>query len=232
MPFERPLCLAAAIMASTVAGCTTVSVALAPTSVTLATGTPGGVYHPVGSAICQMFDLGGNHQAMPCVAVSSDGSVANIRRIESGDANFGLSQSDVAYAAFHGEGPFAAAGADPKLRVLIALYPEAFTVVARPGTGIRDFQDLRGKRIGLGTSGSATRPTPRRPSSLCRPRSLSRNRSRRAASNCAPRCLWRSFTARPVATPMRTPCWPRWSRASRRPNNSPNSPRRNPCSPR
>ena len=90
---------------------------------------------------------------MPCVAVSSDGSVANIRRVGSGDANFGLSQTDVAYAAFHGEGPFAAAGPDPKLRTLIALYREAFTVVARPDTGIRDFRDLGGKRIGLGTSG-------------------------------------------------------------------------------
>ena len=90
MPFRRPLRVAAAIMASAVAGCTTVSVALAPTPVTLATGTPGGVYHPVGSAICQMFDLGGQHQAMPCVAVSSDGSVANIRRVESGDANLGF----------------------------------------------------------------------------------------------------------------------------------------------
>src|ERR1700756_1566826 len=152
MSFERPLCLAAAIMASTVSGCTTVSVALAPNSVTLTTGTPGGVYHPVGSAICQMFNLDDKHQAVPCVAVSSDGSVANIRRVESG-STFGLSQTDVAYAAFPGEGPFAAAGPDPKLRVLIALYPEAFTVVARPDTGIRDFPDLRGKRIGLGTSG-------------------------------------------------------------------------------
>jgi hypothetical protein len=100
-----------------------------------------------------MFDLGGKHQAMPCVAVSSDGSVANIRRVESGDADFGLSQTDVAYAAFHGEGPFAAAGPDPKLRTLIALHREAFTVVARADTGIRDFQDLGGKRVGIGTSG-------------------------------------------------------------------------------
>src|SRR6201987_4043621 len=152
MPFRRALWLSAAIMASAVAGCVAVSDALAPNSVTLTTGTPGGVYHPVGSAICQMFNLDDKHQAVPCVAVSSDGSVANIRRVESG-STFGLAQTDLAYAAFHGEGPFAAAGADPKLRVLIALYPEAFTVVARPGTGIRDFQDLRGKRIGLGTSG-------------------------------------------------------------------------------
>jgi len=154
MPFTRPLGLAAAIMASTVAGCMAVSVALAPTPVTLATGTPGGIYHPVGNAICRMFNLADEHQAMPCVAVSSDGSVANIRRIESGGSTFGLSQTDVAYAAFHGEGPFAAAGPDPKLRMLIALYPEAFTVIARVDSGIRDFQDLRDKRIGIGKSGA------------------------------------------------------------------------------
>jgi TRAP transporter TAXI family solute receptor len=37
--------------------------------------------------------------------------------------------------------------------MVIALYPEAFTVVARADTGIRDFHDLRGKRVGIGTSG-------------------------------------------------------------------------------
>ena len=71
MPFRRPLWLGAAIMASVVAGCMAVSDALAPTPVTLATGTPGGVYHPVGNAICRMFNLDGAHQAMPCVAVTT-----------------------------------------------------------------------------------------------------------------------------------------------------------------
>src|SRR6516165_7660037 len=110
MPFRRLLCLGGAIAASVVAGCMAVSDALSPTPVTLATGTPGGVYHPVGNAICRMFNLEGEHQAMPCVAESSDGLVANIRRVESGDSAFGLSQTDVAYAAFHGQGPFAAGG--------------------------------------------------------------------------------------------------------------------------
>jgi TRAP transporter TAXI family solute receptor len=100
-----------------------------------------------------MFNLESQHQAMPCVATSSDGSVSNIQRVESGDSAFGLSQTDVALAAFNGEGPFDAAGPDPKLRTVIALYPEAFTVVARADSGIRDFQDLRGKRVGIGTSG-------------------------------------------------------------------------------
>jgi uncharacterized protein len=154
MLFRQPPFLAAAIMASTLAGCLAVSVVLAPTPVTLATGIPGGIYHPVGNAICRMFNLPGEHQPRPCVAVTSDGSVANIRRVETGESTFGLSQTDIAYAAFHGEGPFAAAGPDPKLRMLIALYPEAFTVLARADTGIRDFQDLRGKRIGIGKSGA------------------------------------------------------------------------------
>jgi TRAP transporter TAXI family solute receptor len=154
MPFGQPIRFAAAITASTVAGSMAVSLAFAPTPVTLATGTPGGIYHPVGNAICRMFNLANEHQPVPCVAVSSEGSVTNIRRIQSGKSTFALAQTDVAYAAFHGEGPFATAGPDPKLRMLIALYPEAFTVVARADTGIRDFQDLRGKRIGLGKTGA------------------------------------------------------------------------------
>ena len=153
MSFKRLLFLSAAIIASAVAGCMAVSDSLTPNPVNLATGIPGGVYHPVGNAICRMFNLEDEHQATPCVALSSDGSVANIRRVENGDSAFGLSQTDVAYAAFHGEGPFVAGGPDPKLRTVIALYPEAFTVVARADTGIRDFQDLRGKRVGIGTSG-------------------------------------------------------------------------------
>src|SRR5215831_18598956 len=136
MSFTRLTRLGAAIIASAVVGCTTVSDAVAPNSVSLTTGIPGGVYHPVGNAICRMFNLDGEHQAMPCVAVSSDGSVANIRRIESGDSAFGLSQTDVAMGAFNGEGPFAAAGPNPKLRTIIALYPEAFTVVARADSDI------------------------------------------------------------------------------------------------
>ena len=154
MFFRRPLCLAAAILASTVGGCMAVSVALAPVPVTLATGTPGAAYHPVGNAICRMFNLASEHQARPCVAVRSGGSVENIRRVESGESTFALSQTDVAHAAFRGEGPFAPAGPDPKLRMLIALYPEAFTVIARASGGIRDFRDLRGKRLGIGKSGA------------------------------------------------------------------------------
>jgi hypothetical protein len=154
--------LAGAIMACALGGCVAVSIVLAPTPVTLATGEPGGIYHPVGNAICRMFNLPSQYQTLPCVAVSSAGAVENIHRVQNGTSTFGLSQTDVAYAAFHGEGPFVAngfgpfvtGGPDPKLRMLIALYPELLTVLARADSGITDFQQLRGKHIGIGTSGA------------------------------------------------------------------------------
>lgn len=147
-------CLAAALMAGTLAACAAVSVVLAPVPLTLATGAPGAAYHPVGNAICRMFNLAGERQARPCVAVASAGSVENIRRVARGESAFGLAQADVAHAAFRGEGPFAATGAHPKLRMLVALHPEAFTAVARADAGIREFRDLRGKRVGIGKSGA------------------------------------------------------------------------------
>lgn len=154
MQTSRCRSLAAAALSCLAAGCMQVSVALAPTPVTVATGTPGGLYHPVGNAICRLFNLASEHQAIPCVAVSSDGAVANIRRVQGGETTFGLSQTDVAYAAFHGEGMFSADGADPSIRMLIALYPDVFTVLARADSGIRDFADLRDRRVGIGKIGA------------------------------------------------------------------------------
>ena len=154
MKFNRSLVLVAAALASAVGACTALSVVLAPAPVTIATAAPGAIYHPVGNAICRLYNLTENAKSGACVAVSSDGSVANIRLIRSGASTLGLVQSDVAYAAYRGEGPFAAAGPDTELRTLIALHSESFTVVARTDAGIRDFQDLRGKRVGIGMSGA------------------------------------------------------------------------------
>jgi uncharacterized protein len=146
--------LLVAACAAVLAGCTALKVVLAPAPITVATGTPGSIDHPVGNAICRLFNLTEAATAGACVAVSTEGSLANLQRVRSGAATLGLVQSDVAYAAYRGEGPFASAGPDKTLRTLIALHSESFTIVARADSGIRDFQDLRGKRIGLGTSGA------------------------------------------------------------------------------
>ena len=47
----------------------------------------------------------------------------------------------------------------PKLRALFSVYPELFTLVARQDANIRNFQDIRGKRVNIGDPGSGTRST-------------------------------------------------------------------------
>lgn len=152
---RRPasLCLAAAALAA-LAGCVALSVALAPAPIVIATGEPGGIYHPLGNAICRLVNLAETEATGPCRAVASEGSLANLQLLRSGGADLALAQSDVADAAFRGEGPFASAAPDASLRILIALHAESFTVLARPDSGIREFQDLRGRRVGLGTTGA------------------------------------------------------------------------------
>ncbi len=153
--------LAAALLAGAVSGCTVVLFVLAPAPVKIATASPGGISHAVGNAICRLYNLTNDGKSAPCTAISSDGSVANIPLIRSGLAalghvrsELGLVRSDVAYAAYRGEGPFADVGPDTELRTLIALQSESFTVVARADARIRGFQDLHGKRVGIGTTGA------------------------------------------------------------------------------
>jgi uncharacterized protein len=150
---RRPLLLATIVSASISAGCVAPVLIAGRMPFTIATGGAGGVYHSVGSAICRMFNLAEERLMRPCVAVISDGSATNIERARRGDTSLALSQSDVAYAAYRGEGRFAAAGPDAQLRTLIALHSEALAVIARADVGIDRFEELRGKRISVGKSG-------------------------------------------------------------------------------
>ena len=92
----------------------------------------------------------------PSVAGRSNrtGRLANVEKVRSGEATFGLTQSDLAYGAFRGEGPFAVTGGDQNLRTVIGLHRESFTVIARADSAIHDFADIQGKRIGIGKIGA------------------------------------------------------------------------------
>lgn len=115
----------------------------------LSTGSERGVYYPVGSALCTLFNL--EHPAgARCVAVRSRGSVANIAALKAGRAQFALVQSDTQDAAYRGTGEFAAKGGHAALRSLFALYSEYLAVLVRADSGIQQIGDLKGKRINIG----------------------------------------------------------------------------------
>jgi len=127
--------------------------------VTVGTGGVTGVYYPAGGAICRLVNQTRSEHGVRCSAESTGGSVFNVNTIRAGELDMGVVQSDVQYNAYNGVGQFADAGAFEDLRFVFSLHPEPFTVVARADSGIKSFEDLKGKRVNIGNPGSGQRAT-------------------------------------------------------------------------
>jgi hypothetical protein len=149
--------------------------ALAATAVTaqdikffrIGTGGTAGTYYPIGGLLANA--ISNPPGSRPCneggscgvpglvaTAVASNGSVANINGITSGQMESGFTQSDVAYWAYTGTGVYEGKPKVGDLRLIANLYPETIHVVARKGAGITSVADLRGKRVSLDEPGSGT----------------------------------------------------------------------------
>ncbi len=122
----------------------------------LGTGPTNGVYYPVGGAICAIVNEDLRSSGVRCSSETTPGSVYNIEALRSGELEFALVQSDVAFAAYKGEGSFLGAPFHD-LRAVLPLHSELVTIVARPE--IRQLADLSGKRINVGPEGSGSRST-------------------------------------------------------------------------
>ncbi len=122
----------------------------------LGTGPTNGVYYPVGGAICAIVNEDLRSSGVRCSSETTPGSVYNIEALRSGELELALVQSDVAFAAYKGEGSFLGAPFHD-LRAVLPLHSELVTIVARPE--IRQLADLSGKRINVGPEGSGSRST-------------------------------------------------------------------------
>ncbi|MGH6944179.1 MAG: TAXI family TRAP transporter solute-binding subunit [Geminicoccaceae bacterium] len=129
------------------------------TLITIGTGGPTGVYYNVGQSVCRLVNLDTAKSGIKCTATSTDGSVTNVNAIRDGSMNLGVVQSDVQYNAYNGVDQFAKTGPFKELRAVFSIHPEPFTVLARAGSGIRTFEDLKGKRVNVGNPGSGQRAT-------------------------------------------------------------------------
>lgn len=127
--------------------------------VTIGTGGVTGVYYPTGGAICRLVNKSRKQHGIRCSVESTGGSVYNLNAIRNGELDMGVAQSDWQYHAFNGTSKFKDAGANGKLRAVFSVHPEPFTVVARADSGIKSFNDLKGKRVNVGNPGSGQRGT-------------------------------------------------------------------------
>ena len=126
--------------------------------ITIGTGGVTGTYYPTGGAICRFVNQYKKESKIRCSVESTDGSLYNLNTLKNGELDFGIVQSDIVYQASKGEGAFKDAKF-PKLRSVIAIYPELLTLVTKKDSNINKLLDIKGKRINLGNSGSGNETT-------------------------------------------------------------------------
>jgi TRAP transporter TAXI family solute receptor len=126
--------------------------------ITIGTGGVTGTYYPTGGAICRLVNKYKKETKIRCSVESTGGSVYNINTIKNGELDFGIAQSDVVYQASKGTGKFDGK-AVPKLKSVMAIYPELLTLVTRKDANINALTDVKGKRINLGNPGSGNEAT-------------------------------------------------------------------------
>ncbi|MCV2403559.1 TAXI family TRAP transporter solute-binding subunit [Marinomonas sp. C2222] len=127
-----------------------------PQRISIGTGGVTGVYFPAGTAICKMINQDRRTHGIRCSAKKSGGSIDNINTIRQGDIEFGIIQSDIQAAAVEGTQMFEGK-AYGNLRSIFSLHPEPIHLMTRSGSGINSFDDLAGKRVNIGNSGSGHR---------------------------------------------------------------------------
>lgn len=119
----------------------------------IGTGGTGGVFFPYGGGLARILtEKMGNAEA---TAEETGGSVDNMKLVGSGDADIGFSTVDSAYDAAQGQGAYTDVGKLPACAIAV-LYQSFVHIVALDGSGIATVEDMKGKRVSVGSAGSST----------------------------------------------------------------------------
>jgi uncharacterized protein len=118
----------------------------------IATGGPGGVYHPLGETMAEW--LGAADTLRTWSAVATSGSVENIERVARREADVAFAIGTTVWEAYNGGAGFAQP--QQRLRVIAPLYPNMTHVLVAAGQPARMVSDLRGMRVSVGSAGSGT----------------------------------------------------------------------------
>jgi TRAP transporter TAXI family solute receptor len=115
---------------------------VAAQQVTFMTGPQGGSWIPLGGALKGMWEKNISGLA---ITQTPGAGIANIRGVDEGKAQIGLSNSNTAVLGVQGEAPY------PKkvtnVCQLANLYPQYFQVVASADAGVNSLADLKGKTL-------------------------------------------------------------------------------------
>ncbi|MFO7316321.1 MAG: TAXI family TRAP transporter solute-binding subunit [Bacilli bacterium] len=118
----------------------------------MVTGGTQGTYYALGGTFAELIS---KETGIKTTAEVSQASAANINALKAGDAEIAFVQTDIAYYAKNGLMMFDGEPMDD-LAAIGALYPETVHLVTTAKTGIKSFEDLKGKKVSVGAPGSGT----------------------------------------------------------------------------
>ncbi|WP_342512902.1 TAXI family TRAP transporter solute-binding subunit [Sporosarcina sp. FSL K6-1522] len=116
------------------------------------TGGTQGTYYPLGGSFAEFI---GEETGIKTTAEVSQASAANMTSLKDGDAEIAFVQTDIAYYASKGELMFDGDVID-NVSAIGALYPETVQLITLDKSGIKTYEDLKGKKVSVGAPGSGT----------------------------------------------------------------------------
>jgi TRAP transporter TAXI family solute receptor len=128
--------------------------AAAQSNLIILTGSTSGVYYPLGNSLSSVF-----MKAIPGARASvqvTQGSVENLRLLESGDGELAFSLGDTLSAAWKGNAEAGFKAPLTRLRAVAAIYPNHIQIVVREASGVTSLAELKGKRVSVGPKQSGT----------------------------------------------------------------------------
>jgi uncharacterized protein len=126
----------------------------ADTFVTILTGSTSGIYYPLGMALSSIY--GKAIKGVSFTVQATNGSVENLRLLESGDGELGFTLADTLANAWIGNNEAGFSAPFIRLRGIARIYPNYVQIVANNQSGIKTLADLKGKRVSVGAEGSGT----------------------------------------------------------------------------
>ena len=93
---------------------------------------------------------------MLAVAQTSEGALANILAVDTGDFQSGLAPADLLSDAVNGRGDFENTGPTSNIRAIANLYVETIHLLAAKDAGISELANLAGRRVSVGPAGSGS----------------------------------------------------------------------------
>lgn len=118
--------------------------------ITVLTGPTSGIYFPIGGAFSKVIGEMGYKTSATATGATGE----NINAILTGKGEMAIAMSDSVIQAVEGFGAYEGKPKATDLRVMMGLWPNVVQIVTTADSGIKTFQDIKGKRVGVGAPNS------------------------------------------------------------------------------